>query len=341
MLGQSSVGPPTGPNIHLGGMAKSLGFNNIVSSLIVPTRRSALKVSVLSAFILPLMARRLHADQPSLLASLDAQGFSFIEIGTFSKARMFRFTVPGFETLVFPRYSVVVGASRAGRLLLLARYSGRHNSPVHATDQIDLLTASLDVVASFEPDLRGFGVFFAELSPDEQDIAFVGSLPNPLRHGIHLISKTGLARTLVPLQQAQLPDSLSWAPDGREIIYDSNGSIFIVNVSTQTITPLGRGAGASWSQSGTIAYRNLDGSVTLRDRLHRELGRLPNVHPIRGVRWSPDSRYILFADRGTGALSVAVPQTGETTAVVYGKGEEDESRLRWIVGWPSSALREH
>jgi hypothetical protein len=316
--------------------------NRIMSSSITRKRFSSFVVAVVCALLLPLIGCGVCAGQPPMLAAVDTQGLSLIEIGSFFKVRTLRFAASRFETCAIPQFSVVVGVSRSGKLLLLAKYSGRHGSAIHATDQIDVLTLTGDVVASFEPDAQALGVFFAELSPDEQYIAYVGALPNPVRYGIHLISKTGYARTVVSMAEPQLPESIAWSPDGREIVYDSNGHIFIINVATQTITSLGSGASPNWSPDGnTIAYRTLEGSIALLDPNHVRYGELADVHPVRGIRWSPDSRYILFTDRGTGAISVVEPLTGKTAVVAHGVEGEDESRLRWVVGWPPAILREH
>jgi Tol biopolymer transport system component len=142
----------------------------------------------------------------------------------------------------------------------------------------------------------------------------------------------------VSLPERELLRSIGWSKDGNQIVYDSREQIFIYDLATGLSTPLVSGSAPTWSPDGHwIAYRQPEGAAALisSDRGQaREV--LNGIHVARGLRWSPDSRYLLFTNAGTGEISVLDLQDGRTERVILPIDGRDESGLRWVRGFPYS-----
>ena len=167
------------------------------------------------------------------MTSLNSQGYSLVEIGDYGRMRTLSFLRPSFEIrgLADPE-STVVGVSRRGDQLLNFSRLGNKNFG----REVDVTTLGGKVVTSISPVVQGMTVFFAELSPDGNQIAFVGNYAEPATKpssfGLHLLGVDGTIRTLVATTQAQELKSIGWSSDGMHLVYDSADRISIYDLET-------------------------------------------------------------------------------------------------------------
>ena len=88
-----------------------------------------------------------------------------------------------------------------------------------------------------------------------------------------------------------------WSPDGKEIVYETDGHVTIQNLGESKVTPIAVGTDPTWSPDGNwIAY--LDESEHSYYVIHpsgkgkKKL--FHNRHLIAGLYWSPDSRIAAY-----------------------------------------------
>lgn len=148
---------------------------------------------------------------------------------------------------------------------------------------------------------------FAEalgVSTDASKIAFAGTIggaTSTLR-GLHVLElRTGSFATLERWsgpQSEKLPwRSLSWSPDGTRLVYEYDGEVVVIEVRTMHRRVIAKGEGPDWSADGAwIAYRSPEGTLVMRDPKTGESVSLQRVVQ-GGIRWSPDSRYLLFWEK--------------------------------------------
>ena len=111
----------------------------------------------------------------------------------------------------------------------------------------------------------------------------------------------------------QVPDSISWSPDGTRIAYAAGGRIFVVGLDGAGPTSIAEGSHAAWSRDGdTIAYLvDCDVRATTPDGLHdRSIVDLATVGSDAAtcdgavdLAWSPDGK----GTRGDGRPQHARP----------------------------------
>jgi Tol biopolymer transport system component len=102
-----------------------------------------------------------------------------------------------------------------------------------------------------------------------------------------------------------------WAPNGKEIVYQSSGnSIRIVDIETGQIRTIDSGQFPTWSPSGRyISYQNESENYVLYDV---DTGHKTDLQKGASLRrsmiWSPDSRYVVYS-KLSGGLSGALSAT--------------------------------
>jgi Tol biopolymer transport system component len=140
----------------------------------------------------------------------------------------------------------------------------------------------------------------------------------------------------------QIPDSVSWSPDGSRIAYGSGGRIFIVGLDGSGPTPVVDGSHAAWSRDGdTIAYLvGCDVRMTTPEGHHdRSLVELSVVRRDAAscdaavdLTWSPDGRELAaMVDR-----DVFAPKVPSSRAVFV--LHADGSHARLLSPWSRNAI---
>lgn len=99
---------------------------------------------------------------------------------------------------------------------------------------------------------------------------------------------------------------ISWAPSSNSVAYSWRGSIWIFSAKSKRSTPIAKGKEPNWSPDGNwISFRSEEGHAmlfSLIDRSERAL--MPNRLILSGLRWSPDSKYMLFSEESRPALAL-------------------------------------
>jgi Tol biopolymer transport system component len=277
----------------------------------------------------------------SITSELRAEGLSFVELGAFGKMEIFDPTDAFPRTKQLPDSEALVGVSSSGdKLLLLADSHRVDETPDKPKiyDEINVATLSEKLIASFSPKpaIRRMLAYSAELSPDGESVVFLGNFLTPQGqggYGMHLLARSGEFRTLVATSEAKTPQSAAWSSDGRTIVYDLEGRIFLYRLGTNTISPLVNGSRPTWSPNGMwIAYRTPGGTAALITRDGSSVRHiLGSVKLGWGLRWSPDSRYLLYTDADRREIRVLDVLTGETETIVAPfDRNETEVHWRWV-----------
>jgi hypothetical protein len=137
-----------------------------------------------------------------------------------------------------------------------------------------------------------------------------------------------------------------WSPDGRELVYEKAGRIYIFGISASASKFLTQGRDPTWSLDGKwIAYRTLGGKAALVTVDGASANSPIGDHePMGPIRWSPDSRYVLFSESLTGLhipfvtayyqLLVCSVSDGECVSVRrFGAGAGDTENFHWITNY--------
>jgi len=262
-----------------------------------------------------------------MLISLTAQGYGLVETGDFGSLVSISLEDGKFTSRELLEDAYLAGVSSSGeRLVVFSRSNG---------SKINITTPEGEVVRTIAPTVRGMTFVEAELSPDGAQIAFVGNFAGfsekPAPFGIQLLTLDGKLRTLVPTPDRQHSQSIGWSKDSRRIVYDTGNRIFIFDLSNGSSEFFADGNHPAWSPDGEwIGYVGLDGyaHVVSPDRA-RSRKVLDRVKLGRGLRWSPDSRYMLYADwRGIEVLDLSTNRT----ATVYHPIDPQvtEARFCWV-----------
>jgi len=119
------------------------------------------------------------------------------------------------------------------------------------------------------------------VSPDGQELAFIGLAPNNQRQlwlrPLNSLSATKLAGT-------ELVDSAFWGPDGKSLAFFSSGNLKVLDIQAGTLrtvcnTIVGRSSG-TWSQNGVILFESAK---------RREIYRVPASGGEPRILRAPDS----------------------------------------------------
>jgi len=88
-----------------------------------------------------------------------------------------------------------------------------------------------------------------------------------------------------------------WSPDGRYVVYETNGTIRVFDTMTGSKRDLAEGHDPVWSPSGNlISFRsdNDQASLMTPDG-QRVVWAVSKYHPLSAIRWSPDGKYVVFS----------------------------------------------
>jgi hypothetical protein len=115
--------------------------------------------------------------------------------------------------------------------------------------------------------------------------------------GLFYADSTKEAVTLI--SQSCGTTSISWSPAGNSFVYDCQDHLLIYDVPTAKSLALAPGSTPSWSPDGRrIAFRSTSGRATALDPTTMKIKPIMDGRKIEwGVHWSPDSRYVMAAQR--------------------------------------------
>jgi hypothetical protein len=172
-------------------------------------------------------------------------------------------------------------------------------------------TMSLDIVGTDGSALREHrevrgGV--ACWSPDKSKLAMVFFEPPDVKLGI-LDLATKKIQTLEPrtTERGSRLTSQCWAPNGKELVFEANGSVQVYEIATDHSRILAAGTEATWSPDGTwIAYRDEghDDYYVIHPSGEGNKKLFHKPRSISGLYWSPDARFVAYVQQDFFSLDV-------------------------------------
>lgn len=303
-----------------------------------PLERKSLAVVLLCAF--GVASACLNAAASELLSELESANLALVETGNIFKARWMHFRNAGtFVEVRTNGTTNIGGVTRDGSALIMAESAHSGLDSRATRGHVDILRLSTGaILRRFAPDTPAVNLQEADVSADLNSLAIAGTL-GPGAYGLYILKSDGYARRLVATTEAESPQSVGISPDGSNIVYDSHGQIFVFDLLANQSRALAYGSFPSWSPDGQwIGYQGSDQLaylITPDGRTTRSV--LGGTAIAAGLRWSPDSRYVLFTARYRGAISVARLSDGQTATLYTSFLGANERRLRWIKGsyrWP-------
>jgi hypothetical protein len=170
-------------------------------------------------------------------------------------------------------------------------------------------------------------------------LAFGGKLPgiNSLR-GLYWASFDFSATGFIG-EASKAPD---WSPDGNALAYEKEGEIYVFDRANGSSMPLVQGHTPTWSPNAElVAFRAPDGHASLVTVAGQVVDwALRDRRPISPLRWSPDGRYVTFAEAVTvplplGATShLVVCRRSDGKAITlrsFGEGAGNYDSFHWII----------
>lgn len=266
------------------------------------------------------------------LHDLASSGFGLIEIQSYGEIRGSYGPEYDFERTTLRRPGdVVVGVTQVGDGLLVET-STELDPKIYMHNVIDVISANGVLQSRLGPSVRSIGAVEAEITPDRQQLVFVGGFAFPINRGINLITSDGHIRNLIPLEERSYPDSFGLSSSGTELVYDTDKKIYVYSLATDSVRLLVEGTSPTWSPKGDwIAYRDLNGGARLiSPDGSKTKGILPGIVIRRGFRWSPDGSYLLFANAKTYNIQIVDLAKNQISNILCPIDGTDESRLRWV-----------
>jgi Tol biopolymer transport system component len=186
------------------------------------------------------------------------------------------------------------------------RSGGRRNLVVY-----DLRSKERDVLLTM-PYVAG-----ARWSPSGNRIAFQGREREMGDYNLYLYDSDTKVTSVLVSGGIQQVDSVSWAPDGKQIVYQAGqNDIAVVDLIGRSITRLDKGWYPSWSPNGRyISYITAEGrspSHVLYDTTTKQkrpilAGESAGPYTI----WSPDSQYLAYSSVSRGFWDYVLGFFGE------------------------------
>ncbi len=101
-----------------------------------------------------------------------------------------------------------------------------------------------------------------------------------------------------PSREQGLVGSVSWAPDGKSLVFDRAGTIFIHQVAPQRTLRVADGKDPTWSPDGKqISFRGHEGKAITINPTTLEMRDLLGTRTVLSpIQWSPDSRYVVVTE---------------------------------------------
>jgi Tol biopolymer transport system component len=162
----------------------------------------------------------------------------------------------------------------------------------------------------------------------------------------YIDSQTNDMTTILPLSDDEgRVTSINFSPDGDQFIYDYRNTIYLFDTRSRSSRSISEGASPTWSPNGKwIGFRSRnDELMTLDAKTFQRKALVGHRKTRTPVLWSPDSRYVAFAeplDPGYSSQMVVERIEDQATAVVYRFESDGISNLGfyWITNY-STFLR--
>ena len=132
-------------------------------------------------------------------------------------------------------------------------------------------------------------------SPDGSKVAYHrADLSDPQEYGVFVVDVA--SRALRRLTEG-FGEGVSWAPDGKRLVFSGRGGIWIAELEHGTVTRIASGERPEWSPNGLqIAYVRA-GELWTTSPDVTSARRLAPVKPLGDLRWSPDGSLLAFGVR--------------------------------------------
>jgi hypothetical protein len=136
-----------------------------------------------------------------------------------------------------------------------------------------------------------------------------------------------------------------WSPDGQMITYEKGGEIFTFATENGVVHRLTQGHFPTWSpKKQYLAFVSPKGYASLITDVGTQVNwPLSSYRPITPIRWSPDGRFVSFAEASgwiqglvdkTSYLKVFRVRDGEATVIrSFGSKSGDTALFQWISNY--------
>jgi len=92
--------------------------------------------------------------------------------------------------------------------------------------------------------------------------------------------------------------SQCWSPDGKQIVYQANGTLRVYDIQEKKSRTLTNGRDATWSPDGNwIAFLEDDGYYAIRPSGSERKRLFKKKDALTALWWSPDSRFVAYVSR--------------------------------------------
>jgi hypothetical protein len=155
--------------------------------------------------------------------------------------------------------------------------------------------------------------------------------------GLHRLRPGVSDKRIAGTRHARAP---AWAPNGRELAYERNGTVYIANRDGSGVRPLLAGSEPDWSHDGRFLVASRGGAIIIARRNGGAVRRLTagpgDAHPT----WSPDGRRIAFTRDGV--VMVARASGADAAAVADGTDpawSPDGTRIAFVSASGIASVR--